>query len=107
MQLNTEREPFPFCRTGRIGVYALLVALLIPVSVFGTNLVIPGDANIFGAGHNTPPAPGGGGAGQLPPEFDFGFTAGTGLVVIFSSVTGSVTVDSGSGNHVNDPDGVG
>jgi len=70
-------------------------------------LTVSGDSNIFGAGHAAPPAPGGGGAGALPPEFDFGFTAGSGLVLIFSSVTGSVIVDSGSGNHVNDPDGVG
>ncbi len=70
-------------------------------------LTVSGDSNIFGAGHAAPPAPGGGGAGTLPPEFNFGFTAGSGLVLIFSSVTGSVTLDSGSGNHVNDPDGVG
>jgi len=80
--------------------------MLSPVAS-STTLTIPGDANIFGAGHTTPPAPGGGGAGELPPEFDFGFTAGAGLVLVFSSVTGNVTVDSGSGNHLNDPDGVG
>jgi hypothetical protein len=70
-------------------------------------LTIPGDANIFGAGHASPPAPGGGGAGELPVEFDLGFSAGSGVVLTFSSVTGSVTLNNGSGNNANDPDGIG
>ena len=34
-------------------------------------LVVPGDANLFGAGYTVPPAPGGGSAGALPPTYEF------------------------------------
>jgi hypothetical protein len=88
-----------------IALFALSIHGVLLPAASATTLTVPGDANIFGAGHATPP--GGAGAGELPSEFDFGFTAGSGLVLIFSGVTGSVIVDSGSGNHVNDPDGVG
>ena len=65
-------------------------------------LAIPGDANIFGAGHSTAPDPDGHGGGALPPSVSF--TAGANEVVTFSSVTGSVTLN---GSTFNDPDGVG
>jgi hypothetical protein len=45
-------------------------------------------ANIFGAGHDVPPDPGGGGPGVLPPEVRL--PAGAGRVLTFPSVTGSV-----------------
>jgi hypothetical protein len=98
-RLPVQRETFV--------ILSLLVSWIVLPSVFSATLTVPADANIFGAGHAAPPAPGGGGAGELPSEFDFGFTAGSGLAVVFTNVTGSVSVDNGSGNHVNDADGVG
>jgi hypothetical protein len=70
-----------------------------------TTLNIPGNANIYGAGHATPPAPGGGGAGTLPPMVTF--TAGSFSVLTFSSVAGTVTLNVGSGDNSNDGDGFG
>ena len=107
MRSSSKYLPSPLHRRGLIAFFALLIIWMLSPLAPAVNLTIPADANIFGAGHAVPPAPGGGGAGELPPEFDLGFTAGSGLVLIFTSVTGSVIVDSGSGNHVNDPDGVG
>jgi hypothetical protein len=107
MGLSSKYLPSQPHRRGLIAFFALFISWMLSPLSFAATLTIPADANIFGAGHSSPPAPGGGGAGELPPEFDFGFTAGTGLVLIFTSVTGSVTVDNGSGNHFNDPDGVG
>lgn len=89
-----------------VGLFALSIHGVLLPAALATTLTVPGDANIFGAGHATPPGPVGGN-GELPSEFDFGFTAGSDLVLIFSSVTGNVIMDSGSGNHLNDPDGVG
>lgn len=63
--------------------------------------------DILGAGHSSPPAPGGGGAGVLPVEYDFGFTAAPNLFLTFPSIAGTVMVNSGSGNNVNDADGMG
>src|SRR5256886_17045714 len=107
MRSSSKCLPSPLYRRGLIAFFALFISWTLSPLASATTLTTPADANIFGAGHTTPPAPGGGGVGELPPEFDFGFTAGTGLVLIFTSVTGSVIVDSGSGDHVNDPDGVG
>ena len=70
-----------------------------------TTLTVPGNANIYGAGHATPPMPGGGGAGTLPPTVTF--TAGSFSVLTFSSVTGAVTLNVGSGDTPNDADGFG
>ncbi len=70
-------------------------------------VTVNADSNIFGAGHATTVGPGGGGAGVLPPEYDFGFTAGPNALLTFSSVTGTVIVNAGTGDNVNDPDGVG
>jgi PEP-CTERM motif-containing protein len=88
-------------------VALFILRMLLSPAALATTLTIPGDANIFGAGHASAPAPGGGGAGELPVEFDLGFSAGTGVVLTFSSVTGSVTLNNGSGNNANDPDGIG
>ena len=94
------------------GLTHRLIAAVVLFSVWtlsplssAVTLFVPADANIFGAGQVTPPAPGGAGAGELPTELDFGFVAGTGLVLTFSSVLGSVSFDNGT--HINDPDGVG
>jgi hypothetical protein len=90
-----------------VALFALSIYGVLLHTVWATTLTVPGDANIFGAGHSLPPAPGGGGAGELPTEFDLGFTAGSGVVLVFSSVTGSVTLNEGTGNNANDPDGIG
>jgi hypothetical protein len=86
---------------------ALLLTLIIlcfgsPDTASADTLVISGTANIFGAGHSTPPDPNGGGGGVLPPSSTF--APGPGLVVTFSSVTGSVSCCSG-GVTFNGPDG--
>jgi hypothetical protein len=49
---------------------------------------VPGQANIFGAGLDVPPAPGGGGAGVLPVMWPV--PPGTAGVVTFPTVTGEV-----------------
>jgi hypothetical protein len=107
MQLITKFFPSSLRRVRATAFFALLINWVLLPTASAITLTVPADANIFGSGHSAPPAPGGGGAGELPTEFGLGFTAGSGIVLTFSSVTGSLTVDNGSGNHVNDPDGVG
>jgi hypothetical protein len=68
---------------------------VVPVAVLAT-------ANIYGAGHSTPPAPGGNGAGTLPILIPL--PAGTDREVRLSSVSGSI--DFGSCCAANDADGV-
>ncbi|HKP04854.1 MAG TPA: hypothetical protein VJU77_15990 [Chthoniobacterales bacterium] len=69
----------------------------------GTPLVIPGNANIFGAGHSSPPEPGGGGAGLLPVLFRF--VAGSRKILTFSDVGGQVAIDPAHSSGTG-PDGV-
>ena len=57
-------------------------------------VVVAGSANIFGAGHAKPPAPGEGGAGLLPPEVDVDISGGT--VVTFPCTSGRVDCCAGS-----------
>lgn len=64
-------------------------------------LTVDATANIFGAGYSTPPAPGGGSGGTLPPEVSF--AAGSGQVLTVTDVTGTVSLtpgypSNGSGN---------
>lgn len=67
-------------------------------------LVVPAKANIFGAGHLVPPAPGGGSAagpgGILPPVHTF--AALDGQVLTFSGVAGAVSCCNA---FTNGPDG--
>lgn len=70
-------------------------------------VTVNANSNIFGAGHATVVGPGGGGAGVLPPEYDFGFTAGPNTVLTFSNVIGTAIVNAGTGDNINDPDGIG
>jgi hypothetical protein len=58
-------------------------------------------ANIFGAGHAVPPDPGGGSGGILPPEFNL--PSGP-LVLTFTSVTGTISLNDGFLGEFNDPD---
>jgi HYR domain-containing protein len=60
-------------------------------------------ANIFGAGYTSAPAPGGGGAGTLPPGWRL--AAGSNRVVTFPRITGTVTPIEGSAS--NGPEGNG
>jgi hypothetical protein len=62
---------------------------------------VPGQANIYGAGREAPPAPGSGGGGVLPPVFPL--PSGTSRVVTFPSVTGRVNPIAGGPD--NDPNG--
>lgn len=55
---------------------------------FDANQVVPGRANIFGAGRDLPPEPGGGGAGQLPPLWLL--PTGSGRVVTITCASGRV-----------------
>lgn len=55
---------------------------------FDANQVVPGRANIFGAGRDLPPEPGGGGAGQLPPVWLL--PTGSGRVVTITCAAGRV-----------------
>jgi hypothetical protein len=66
------------------------------------SLVVDSKANIFGAGLSQPPAPGGGGAGVLPPVFRF--NPRPGLEVTFN-VTGSITCCITAGGPYNGPAG--
>lgn len=54
-------------------------------------LIVPGNANIYGAGHLVPPNPNGGGRGVLPPAFSF--PVASNQVLVFNAVTGSVRLD--------------
>jgi hypothetical protein len=83
------------------------VFLFVGFALHGQTIQVSADSNIFGAGHSVPPAPGVGGAGVLPPEYDFGFTATSNLYVTFSSISGTVIMNAGSGDNMNNADGVG
>ncbi len=72
------------------------------------SIVVAGNANIFGAGHLAPPAPGGQGGGVLPVQVPIVISSGT--VITFSSVTGLANEGGGTGipgweNSWNGPDG--
>jgi hypothetical protein len=59
-------------------------------------LVVPGNANIFGAGQDTPPDPAGGGGGILPPSFTLD---GSVSVVTFPNISGNVILEGGESNN--------
>jgi hypothetical protein len=67
----------------------------------GVTQTVPGTANIFGAGHDTAPGPGGGGAGTLPPVW--GLPPGSSIVTI-PCATGEVTPFTGQ-PLMNGPEG--
>lgn len=79
---------------------SLMFALdLLLLNVAGGVITVPGDSNLFGAGHALPPAPGGGSGGTLPPVYQLGATD----TVVAFAVTGSNTLVSAFGLH--GPDG--
>lgn len=77
------------------------------VGAYAEEYVVPGTANIFGAGHAVPPNPGGSGGGTLPPVHVF--SAAPGTVLTFPSITGSISCcpnggHSAEGDTVTDTD---
>jgi len=59
-------------------------------------VIVSGRANIFGAGHELPPAPGEGGGGVLPPQVEVEITGGA--EVTFPCTSGRVDCCVGSSN---------
>jgi len=94
----------------RMSGFAAMAALMVVASAgsaSAANLTVPGTANLFGAGHSAAPGTGcsfrgGPFAGSIPPSVSF--PAGSGQVVTFSSVTGTVKVD-GPASASLPPDG--
>ena len=93
----------PFNMTQECWLVAVCVMLPLLSACSSARLVVPGSANIFGAGHVIPPAPAGGGAGTAPPSYSFSPASGT-EVLAFPSITGQVVCDR---DHfpANGPDG--
>jgi hypothetical protein len=72
--------------------------------VNAAQLTISADSNIFGAGKISPPAPGGGTGGQLPPMFNF--AAAADQVLTFSNISGTVNYGASPETSTNGiPDG--
>jgi hypothetical protein len=92
-------------KTPQVVIAAAVITCAIAAQLPAETLTVAGNANIFGAGHSTPPAPGGGGAGQLPPSVSF--APGQFSALTLSSVTGTVTLNVGTGDTPNNPDGTG
>jgi len=65
-------------------------------------VTVPGMANIYGAGHKSPPAPGGSGAGVLPTRLDL--PPGKGRVLRLTAVTGKIKY--GTNIPANGADGI-
>jgi hypothetical protein len=64
---------------------------------------VPAPSNIFGSGHASAPAPGGGGAGTLPPRLGCIEVTG-GSELSFHDIGGTFTLDTVAGNFI--PDGL-
>src|SRR5467141_1239552 len=90
-----------------IAVMMMVTLVLIPaqngsISVSSSaNNYCTSSTNIYEAGH-TPPAPGGGGGGVWPSSITS--SAPLGYVVLFTNVTGSISLSSSLG-VLNNPDG--
>lgn len=84
------------------GALAALAIAPLAAQAVPQPITVPSQANIFGAGHASPPAPGGGGAGTLPPVV--ALPAGQARTVRFPSLTGSAFAAC-SGAVTNGPDG--
>ncbi len=75
-----------------LGFMVLLPAAGLVSGALASTITVPGTANIFGAGHGTPPAPDSGGAGTLPILITLPADAS---YIQFDSITGSVIWDPG------------
>lgn len=62
-------------------------------------VVVDAKANIYGAGHASAPAPGGGSAGILPPSISF--AAGSALNFTIASISGTVSLSPRSSSNGN------
>ena len=82
----------------KIQTYCLTLMSTLTFASQAAQIAIPGVADIYGAGHANTAGTG----GSLPPEFDF--TAGSGLILTVTNVTGSVTLDLAN-KPFNDADG--
>ena len=72
----------------------------------GRPAVVPGQANLYGAGREQPPAPGSGGPGVLPTSWRL--PEGTQRVVTIPSATGLVCpIDGGAAENGPEGDGIG
>lgn len=91
-------------RSGQLAAAFLCIVLCSAKLTYAARqtLTVHGQANLFGAGHAVPPAPGGGGGGILPPSY--AFPSAPDLVLRFGSVTGEVTCDEVN-FPFNGPDG--
>jgi hypothetical protein len=85
------------------------VFFFLPACLMASTLIVSGDANIFGAGHaSPPPAPdnawtgSNSGAGSLP--LSVSFPAGANQILTFSSVTGTASC-CGTGDPNEPPNG--
>lgn len=76
-----------------VGVVPLLLPVALATNVDAEVITVSGKANIYGAGYDIPnDTPGG---GEAAPYFDLGGT-GSGRVITFASVTGSVKFQKNS-----------
>jgi HYR domain len=95
-------------RIVRTIVFALALAVTVAPGASSADISAPrpvlATANIFGAGYTDAPGEAGGGAGTMPPGWRL--PAGTGRVVTFPSVTGTVTPILSTSPY-NGPEGTG
>lgn len=69
----------------------MTLAVLIAAPAFAATVFVDGSANIFAAGHASPSAPAGGGAGSLPTSV----VLGTGGNIVNFAISGTVTYNGG------------
>lgn len=80
------------------GLALFVLVVMLVAAPMAMAVDVPGNANIFGAGHAVPPAPAGGGAGVLPVQVPLSIAAGD--QISFPTITGLVNEGSGLA-HVN------
>jgi hypothetical protein len=83
-----------------IALFLALFFAAVTVRDAQAGFIVPGDSNIYGAGHSTAPAPGGNGGGSLPPSIT---VSGNGHLTF--QVSGQVSYNNG-GNYYGADGGV-
>lgn len=88
-------------------VVSVVVALIAPAAIAGDPqaFTVPGNANIFGAGHGVAPGPDGGGGGALPTLIPVPGGLDPGAWVEFPVITGVVSCCNSLDFAGNGPDG--
>ncbi|MES2657206.1 MAG: Ig-like domain-containing protein [Verrucomicrobiota bacterium] len=104
----TSRSFFAPARTISHGLVRCLATLAMVGGLTGSawsdeTLTVPGTANIYGAGHSSPPPAGFGGSGELPQVVNFAAAAGQTLEIV--SATGTVLLDQPTNNAGLGPSG--